>query len=378
MTVYLDNNATTPLREEVKDSYIDALDIWGNPSSIHKLGQQAKGVTDEARRKVADLFAVRSEQVIFTSGGSEANTLAIRGAMEGSGERRLIISPVEHPSVYKLAHALEEESNCIVSELLVDSDGVVNTGSLEAFLKKNDVGLVSIMYANNETGVIQPINKISDLCLQYGVSLHVDAVQVAGKIPLNFNELHIDLLSISMHKMGGPKGVGALIANSKIPMKSVQVGGGQERNRRAGTENVPAIIAAGVTAQEVQSKMHSELERIEELHSYLEIELQKISDDIEIVGKNSPRIPTTTCFITPSLTAETALMALDIAGICASSGSACSSGKIEPSHVLLACGYSKEQALSALRISIGRQNTLEDVNIFLGEFKKVYSKVTGK
>ncbi len=369
--VYLDNNATTPLRDEVKKSYINALNIWGNPSSIHAKGQQAKSKVDEARRNVANLFNVRSEQIIFTSGGSEANALALRGVMEASDDRRLVISPIEHPSVYKMAKAMEEENICIVSELLVNSSGVVNIGSLEAFLKKNDVALVSVMYANNETGVIQPIGKISDLCLQYGVALHVDAVQVAGKIPLDFIKLNVDLLSVSFHKMGGPKGAGALIVNPKISMKAVQIGGGQERNRRAGTENVPAIIAAGTTANEVASKMDEEYKHITNLHNLLEVGLKDISTDITIVAEKSNRIATTTCFITKNLNAETALMALDIAGICVSSGSACSSGKVEPSYVLTSCGYTKEQALSALRISIAKQNTQEDINYFLNEFRKI-------
>ena len=366
MHVYLDNNATTPLREEVKKAYINALDIWGNPSSIHMLGQQSKSAVDDARRKVASLFSVRSEQVIFTSGGSEANTLALCGAMEASGERRLVISPTEHPSVYNMAHSLANENKCILSELLVDSNGIINTPSLEAFLKKGDVALVSVMYANNETGIIQPIDKISDLCLQYGVPLHIDAVQAAGKIALDFNKLHVDLLSISFHKMGGPKGVGSLIVNSQIPMKPVQVGGGQERNRRAGTENIPAIVAAGVTAEEVQNKMQEEYESIAKLHLILEEGLKNISDKIIIVGEQAQRMATTTCFIDKNITAETSLMALDIEGICVSSGSACSSGKVEPS-----CGYSKDEALSALRVSIGRQNTAEDINTFLNTFKKI-------
>jgi cysteine desulfurase len=374
MPVYLDNNATTPLRDAVKTAYAEALDIWGNPSSIHSLGQQAKAALDGARRQVADLFNVRAENVVFTSGGSESNTLALRGAMEATDARRLVISPVEHPSVIKMAHALAEEGNCLVSELLVNSDGIVNTGSLEGFLKKGDVGLVSVMYANNETGIIQPIGKISDLCLQYGVPLHVDAVQVAGKLPLDFPAMNIDLLSVSFHKMGGPKGLGALIINPKVAMHAVQIGGGQERNRRAGTENVPAIVAAGVAAEIAKEKLSSEYQQVEVLHDTLEKGLKTIANNIKIVGENVERVPTTTCFIAPSITAETALMALDIEGVCISSGSACSSGKIEPSHVLLACGYSKEEALSALRVSIGRQNTVKDINTFLAAFKKVYNK----
>lgn len=372
MSIYLDNNATTPFREEVKQAYIEALEIWGNPSSIHRVGQQARTKLDEARRQVADLFNVRSEQVVFTSGGSEANMLALRGAIEASDERRLVISPTEHPSVLKMAKVLGEENLCLVSELLVDSDGVVNVGSLEAFLKKGDVALVSVMYANNETGIIQPIGKISDLCLQYGVPLHVDAVQAAGKLGLDFAAIHVDLLSVSFHKFGGPKGVGALIINPKVPMKAVQIGGGQERYRRAGTENVPAIAAAGVTAQYAQNLMAQEYQHMAVLHKQLEEGLKEISPDIVIVGEKAERMATTTCFIAPKMTAEMMMMALDIEGFCVSSGSACSSGKLEPSHVLRACGYTKEQALSALRVSIGRQNTEEDVYSFLATFKKMY------
>ena len=292
MTVYLDNNATTPLKQSVKKAIADGLEAYGNPSSVHQEGQKARMLLDEARRHVAAMVDVRAEQVVFTGNGSEANNLALRGYFARNPEKTLVISSVEHSCVHQTALALHKDYGVNVHILPVDKDGVIDLTDLDTALEKQDVGLVSIMHANNETGVLQPIQAVAKRLAGKNILFHIDAVQTAGKMPFTLADTGADMLTMSFHKMGGPKGVGAMVMKPKIELSAHITGGSQERNRRAGTENTLGIIGAGVCAAENPQSIEHMQHHIRPLRDYMEGELKKLSNELIIVGEGAERVPT--------------------------------------------------------------------------------------
>jgi cysteine desulfurase len=332
-----------------------ALELHGNASSIHGEGRRAHALLDEARDAVARVVGVVAPMVVFTSGGSEANNLALNGAPV----HRLIVSGVEHPSVLEAAKA----TGMPVAILPVDRHGIVDLFVLDHLLATGPRTLVSIMLANNETGVIAPMREIVAVAHKHGALVHCDAVQALGKIPVNFGLLGVDLLSLSAHKLGGPMGAGALIIRDGLALDPLIYGGGQELRRRAGTENIAAI--AGFAAAVAEKRLE-----IKALRDHLESRLE----DAVIFGAETERLPNTSCFAAPGLAAETALMALDLAGFAVSSGSACSSGKVAKSHVLQAMGVAPDIAGSALRVSLGWTTTADDIEQFISAWAKIRAR----
>ena len=347
--VYMDANATTPPCAPAQAAMEAALRTIGNPSSVHGFGRAARALVDRARAQVARLVGEKAEDVIFVAGGTEANNLALASR----GERPLIVSGIEHDSVLKPA----EMAGARV--LRVQRNGQVDLDDLAATLR--DVGrpaFVSIMLANNETGVIQPVRAAADLVHAAGGLLHCDASQAPGRIALDVSDLGADLLTLSAHKMGGVLGAGALVPKSDLAIRPLLVGGGQEKFRRAGTENVPAIAAFGAAAEEARTSVH--IARLAALRDRLESKLAEFG--VSILGAEAPRLPNTSCVSIAGKSSETLVMALDLAGYAISAGSACSSGKVRPSPVALAMGYGEEIARSAIRISLGWWNNEAEID----------------
>ncbi len=351
--VYLDHNATTPLRPQAERAVVTALARTGNPSSVHRFGRGVRRVLEEARERVAAIVGARSEQVIFTSGGTEANALALRGA----GRDRIVVSAVEHASV--MAAAPE------AVRVPVNRDGVIDLAVLEAALAANSrPALVSLMLANNETGVIQPVAKAAEIARRHGALFHCDAVQAAGKISIDMSGLGAHLLTLSAHKLGGPMGIGALVADGGVSIQSLLKGGGQERGLRAGTENVSGIAGFGAAAEAAQGELYR-FSRLDAWRDELEARAQAAVPSIQVLGAAALRLPNTSCLALPGVAAETQVIALDLAGVAVSAGSACSSGKVGPSHVLTAMGLSKDIASAAIRVSFGWSSAANDVERFL-------------
>ena len=373
---YLDHNASSPLRPEARAAMERAFGVTGNPSSIHLEGRVARAMIEDAREKVAALTGARPQDVIFTSGGTEANALGLWGAVQAAAEAemritRIFVSAIEHDSVLAAACALGERHPGVrVANIPVTSDGVIDTSALEDLLREGKGRvLVAVMAANNETGVIQPIDTIADLVRAYGGLLHVDSVQACGKIAVDAGMA--DYTAISAHKIGGPQGIGALILNDDAPIAAQVLGGGQERGRRAGTENIIGIAGFGAAAGAVQG---DDTSSIQALRDRFEDHLGARHSDVVIFGYGAQRVCNTSNFSLPHLTAETAVMALDLDGVMASSGSACSSGKVGPSHVLKAMGVSDEHARSALRISFGWSSTEADVDSALEALGRISAR----
>ena len=353
--VYLDHNATTPLRPAARRSLETVLESAGNPSSVHAPGRVARRHMEDAREAVAAAVGAAPAQVVFTSGATEANALALAGA------GTVLVSAVEHPSV------LTARADARV--LPVDGDGVVDLDVLERSLAAAPgPTLVSVMAANNETGVLQPLAQVADAARRHGARVHCDGVQALGRMPVDLRELDVHSLSLSAHKIGGAPGAGALVLATGEDVAPLIRGGGQERGRRAGTENVPAIAAFGAAATEAVAEPP---ERLRRLRDGLEGGLRKADWDLTVLGCGAPRLPNTTCFALPGLAAETALMALDLRGVAVSSGSACSSGKVGTSHVLAAMGMPEVLARCALRVSLGWSTTADDVARFLAAWTAV-------
>jgi cysteine desulfurase len=346
---YLDYNATAPVRPEVAAAVVEALSLGGNASSVHGAGRAARRAIERARDAVAALVGGDPMGVVFVSGGSEANHLALRG----SGRRRVLVSAVEHDSVLRAVPDAEI--------IPVDATGIVDRAALAALLASDPTpALVSIMLANNETGIVQPIAALAALVHAHGALLHCDAVQAAGKLPLDMRALGADFLSLSAHKLGGPQGVGALVVAGDLALSPLQTGGGQERGRRAGTENLPGIVGFGRAAEIAQHEPAS-AGGLAALRDDAERRLQAIAPDARVFGIAVPRLPNTICITMPGVAAETQVMALDLAGVMVSAGAACSSGKVRASHVLTAMGASREEATSAIRISLGWQSSAADI-----------------
>jgi len=359
---YLDWNATAPLRAEVAAAMAEALARTGNPSSVHRWGRAARQAIERARGQVAALVGVAPTEVIFTSGGTETNHLALLG-MRG---RRHLISAIEHDSVRE---AVPE-----ATLIPVTSAGVVDLAALEALLAaERRPALVSIMLANNETGAIQPVAEAAAIARTREALVHCDAIQGAGKLPVDFRALGVDLMSISAHKLGGPQGVGALVAREGVALTALQRGGGQERGRRAGTENGPGIVGFGVAA-ELAAREKLSSAAIAKLRDRAETALTAVAPDAPVFAKESPRLPNTLSIGMPGVPASTQVMALDLAGVMVSSGAACSSGKVRRSHVLSAMGASREEAESAIRVSLGWSTTPAEVERLVDAWAALYRR----
>ena len=368
--VYLDWNATTPLRPEAKAAMAAAWELAGNPSSVHAEGRQARRLIEDARAAVAGAVGAAARNVVFTSGGTEANALALSpGLRGGSGAplQRLLVSAVEHPSVM----AGGRFAPVAMSRIAVTRSGVVDLRDLRARLTSGPPALVSIMAANNETGALQPIHEAAQIVHEAGGLLHVDGIQALGKIPLDIKGIGADLLSVSGHKIGGPKGVGALvIAEGVSGVEPLLRGGGQERSHRAGTENVAGIAGFGAAVKVALAAMEADRPRLEALRSRLEAGLRQTPGAI-IFTEDAPRLPNTTLFTVPGLRAETAVIGFDLEGVAVSSGSACSSGKVQPSHVLEAMGFGPNLAQGAVRLSLGWSTAETDIDSALQAWRKL-------
>lgn len=353
---YLDYNATAPLRPQAIDAVAAALRAGGNPSSVHGLGRAARRIVEDARDRVAALVGAHPVEVVFTSGGTEANALAL----VGGGMRHLLVSAVEHDSVLRNAPG--------GSVIPVDGDGVVDLAALDRLLAATpgDGTMVSVMLANNETGVIQPVADVARLARARGARVHCDAVQAAGKIAIDLAALGVDMLTLSAHKIGGPQGVGALILRDGVALAPLVQGGGQERGRRAGTENVPGIAGFGAAAAAAVADLATGMTaRVAGLRDRLEDAVQRTAPQAAIHGAKAARLPNTSCIGLAGVAAETQVMALDLAGVAVSSGSACSSGKVRASHVLGAMGLAQDAAGCAIRVSLGWDSTDADIDRFL-------------
>ncbi|RED29064.1 cysteine desulfurase [Rhodopseudomonas thermotolerans] len=370
--IYLDANATTPLRPEARAAMVAAAELIGNPSSIHAEGRAARAVLEQARADIAAAVGAAARDVVFTSGGTEANALALTPGLSIGAEPadRLLVSAVEHPSVLAGGRFRPEQ----IEPIPVDRRGVVELGSLRRLLGEGPPALVSVMLANNETGVLQPIREVAEMVHEAGGVLHVDAIQALGKIPFGIKQLGGDLVSLSAHKIGGPKGVGALVLGDRLTgLEPLLRGGGQELGRRAGTENLTGIAGFGAAVAAAMSAMAADMARIERMRNRLEAGLRQCDDGRGgmVVADDTPRLPNTTQLVVPGLRAETAVIGFDLAGIAVSSGSACSSGKVQPSHVLEAMGLGPELARSAIRISLGWWSSESDIDRCLEAWRKL-------
>jgi cysteine desulfurase len=360
--IYFDNNATTrPLPEVIAAMSRFLTEFYGNPSSIHRFGSQVAQEISEARTRVASLIGAADPiEVVFTSCGTEGDNAAIRGMLEAQPDKRHIVTTeVEHPAVLGLCQHLEKRGYR-VSWLRVNQDGMLDLEELRHSLT-DDTAVVSVMYANNETGVLFPIQKIGEIVKAKGIPFHVDAVQVAGKLPLKVKDSPVDLLTISGHKFHGPKGIGALYVRRGVAFRPFIIGGHQEKNRRAGTENVAGIVGMGEAAGLIQRNLVQESERVRKLRDQLEEGLLQSCPDCRVNGRGSDRLPNTSNVSFRYLEGESILVLLDQFGICASTGSACTAGSAEPSHVLRAMGVAPDWLQGAVRFSLSRFNTAEEV-----------------
>jgi cysteine desulfurase len=368
--VYLDWNATTPLRPEARAAMAAAWDLSGNPSSVHAEGRQARRLVEQARGAVAQAVGALPRNVVFTSGGTEANALALTpGLRRGAGPaaERLVVSAIEHASVL----AGGRFSHRAISAVGVTRSGVLDLAQLREAVEARPPALVSIMLANNETGALQPVREAAGIVHAAGGVLHVDAIQALGKVAFDISALQADLLTLSAHKLGGPKGVGAVVlAEGLQGFEPLLRGGGQELGRRAGTENVAGIAGFGAAVKAAIGALAGEAVRLEALRSRLEQGLMQTNGTI-VFSPDVERLPNTTLFTVPGLKAETAVIGFDLAGIAVSSGSACSSGKVQPSHVLEAMGFSPEIAQGAVRLSLGWSTSGADIDRCLQAWRKL-------
>lgn len=358
--IYLDYNSTTPLEPRVAEAMAKANEVFGNPSSIHADGREARALVDEARSAIARLLNCNHRQIVFTSGGTESNNLAILGAARAASHkgRHVITTAIEHSAVLNPCHQLEREG-FQVTYVTPTPEGMIEVGKVKDAIQK-DTTLISVLLANNEIGTLQPVREIAAMAQEAGIAVHCDAVQAVGKIPVNVQELGVDLLSISAHKIYGPKGVGALYWAPSVELQPLLRGGSHEAGLRAGTENVTGIHGFGVAAQLLYEEGLPDLLA---LRNRLEEGLAKSS--MRILCKDAPRLPNTVNFYSDAWLGEAMVMAYDLEGISVSNGSACSSGIIEPSHVIRALGYNDEVARSVIRVSLGKYTTAGEVEEFL-------------
>ncbi|MCJ7444622.1 MAG: cysteine desulfurase NifS [Methanotrichaceae archaeon] len=360
--IYMDHSATTPVAAEVLEATLPYFgEKFGNASSLHNFGMEARSALEGSREKVADLLGAESNEIIFTSGGTESDNLALKGIAYRNRDRgkHIITSAIEHPAVLEVCRELEKQG-FEVTYLSVDSEGFVDPAALESAIRKDTI-LISLMHANNEIGTIQPIEEVGRIAEDRDIFFHTDAVQTTGKIPVKTNDLKVDLLSISSHKLYGPKGVGVLYIRGGTKIESMMQGGGHEHNLRSGTENISGIVGLGRACELAQQIMSSEAERLMHLRDKLAKTVLESVNDSWINGSMKWRLPGNVNFGFRYVEGESLLLYLDSKGIAVSTGSACSSHKLEPSHVLMAIGLRPEECHGSLRITMGRSNTEEDM-----------------
>jgi cysteine desulfurase len=377
--IYLDHNATTPPDPAVVEAMLRPLrEEFGNPSSVHYFGQRAKALVDDARSTLASLIGAEASDVVFTSGGTEADNFAIRGVadlLEPTGRRHLIASAIEHEAVLNMLKTLGRRG-ARLTFLPVEASGIVSPAALEAALTPQ-TAIVSVMHANNEVGTLQPIEELARIARARGVVFHTDAVQTVGKIPVDVRTLGVDLLSLSGHKFNGPKGVGALWIRRGTRLAALLYGGKHERSRRAGTENVPGIVGLGAAALAAAAKLEPEGRRLSVLRDRLERGILAAVSRTAVNGQADRRVPNTTNISFDGIEAESLLIALDLEGVAVSTGSACSSGTLEPSHVLKAMGLPTHRAQNSIRFSLGAGNTEAQIDHVIDILPRIVEKLRG-
>ncbi|MGI5885303.1 MAG: cysteine desulfurase NifS [Candidatus Spyradocola sp.] len=374
--IYLDNAATTRVRPEVAEAVLPAMtEVYGNASSVHSFGREAKKAIERARAQVAAAIGAKKEEIYFTAGGSESDNWAIKGAAHALRKKgmHILTTAIEHHAVLHTCRALEKEG-FEVTYLPVDEYGLVTAAQVEAALRPDTI-LVTVMAANNEIGTIEPIEEIGAVCKAHNVLFHTDAVQAVGHMPLDVNAMHIDMLSLSGHKFYAPKGVGALYLRTGVHIENLIEGGAQERNRRAGTENVPGIVGMGKAIELITAEMDEENARISALRDRLIAGILEKIPESRLNGHPTKRLPGNVNVSIRYIEGEALLLSLDMAGIAGSSGSACTSGSLDPSHVLLAIGLPHEIAHGSLRLTIGRDNTQEEIDRVLEELPKIVARL---
>lgn len=374
--IYFDHSATTPVHPDVaEEMFRYVTGMFGNPSSIHSFGREAKKAVETARNKVAINIGARTEEIVFTSGGTESDHMAIKGAVYANRKRgnHIITSAVEHHAVLDTCKALEKEG-FELTVLPVDSYGLVSPQDAAKAIKDNTI-LITVMHANNEVGTVQPISEIGEIAREKGVLFHTDAVQSMGKIPVNVSDLKVDLLSVSGHKIYAPKGVGALYIRQGINWRPYQFGGGQERKHRPGTENVPGIAALGKAVELAAKEMVEENARLTLLRDKLIKGILEKVDHVKLAGHPSKRLPNNVNFVFEFIDGGAMLLNLDMHGVAASSGSACTAGTVNPSHVLLAMGIPQATAHGSLRLTLGRSNTEKDVDEFINIMPQIVERL---
>ncbi len=377
MKAYLDNNATTPMDPRVLDAMVVAYrDYFGNPSSLHGFGREVARHIDEARRKIAELLGVNTEEIVFTGSGSEADNAALKGVVAASKIKKphIVTSEIEHPAVYVTARVLMEECGVRVTYLPVSGDGTVDPDDVRRAIDA-DTAIVSIMQLNNEIGSIQPIREIAQICAEKEVPFHTDAVQSVGRIPVNFGELGVDLASVAAHKFNGPKGIGCLYLKSGTRIKPFVTGGGQEGGRRAGTHNSPGIIGMARALELAVDELDATMEKVRGMRDRLEAAILAEVPDCKVNGSGAQRVSSTSNIAFKGIESEALLIKLDLAGIAASAGSACSTGTASASHVLMAMGLTQREAASSIRFSFGKFNTDAEVDYALEVIPKAVAQL---
>ncbi len=373
---YFDNAATTKVKDEVIKTMIPYFGVeFGNPSSMYKIGRSAKRAIEDARKKVAELINCNASEIIFTAGGSESDNTALKGIahLAKNKGKHIITSKIEHHAVLNSCKELEKEGYA-VTYLNVNEDGVVDLEQLENAITEETI-LISIMFANNEIGTIQPIEKIAQIAKKHKIILHTDAVQACGNVFIDVKKMGIDMLSLSGHKIYGPKGIGALYVKNGIDFQKFIDGGHQEKNRRAGTENVAGIVGLGKACELAKKNLPEHIKYLSELRDYFISEVEKRISNVKLNGERTNRLPGNTNFSFQNIEGEALLLNLDQYGICASSGSACTTGSNKPSHVLVAIGLPQEVAYSSLRITFGEDNTKEDVDYLLEKLEEIVRRL---
>lgn len=374
--IYLDNAATTKTAPEVVDAMLPYFsEYFGNPSSIYALGASSKKALNQARRTIAESLGAKAEEIYFTAGGSEADNWALKAAAEsyGGAGGHIITTKIEHPAILNTCHYLEERGYT-VTYLDVDGEGMVNPETVEQAIR-SDTFLISIMMANNEIGTIEPIAEVGKIARAHDILFHTDAVQAFGQLPIDVDAMQIDLLSASGHKLNGPKGIGFLYIRSGVKLRSFVHGGGQERSRRAGTENVPGIVGLGVATERAMRILEGKTKKEITLRNYLIERLEKEVPYCHLNGHRTKRLPNNVNFSFRFVQGESVLIMLDMKGICASSGSACSSGSLDPSHVLLAIGLTPEEARGSLRLTLSEDNTREEIDTTVEAVKAIVERL---
>lgn len=373
---YFDHAATTPLKEEILKEMLPYLSIeYGNASSIYSIGRNAKRALEEARKRVARVINCKTKEIYFTSCGSEADNLALKGIAYANKEKgkHIITTKIEHPAILESCKTLEKQG-FLITYLNVDKDGIISLEELENSIKEDTI-LISIMFANNEIGTIEPIKEIGQIAKKHQILFHTDSVQAIGNVKIDVDEMNIDLLSMSAHKFYGPKGVGALYVREGIEFDRIQDGGHQEKSKRAGTENIAGIVGLGKAIKLADENLEKYNEKLTNLRDYFITKIEEKIQNIKINGHRIKRLPGNVNISFEKINGEELLLKLDQKGICASTGSACSSGTSSPSHVLLAIGIPKELAYGSLRITIGEDNTKEDIDFLVMQLQEIIPKL---